>query len=146
MPLRLQPLLGCLGTVWVLSACATNQRSPHLGPDDVAGCYLVTVVAASAYRGLFPDTIALIHAPLSQVAGAYGTRITLERGRDSTVSFAWRMIGPDSLEIIGTAASFAIDVRGRLAADGFGGTVTFASADRSATGVVTSKRAYCLGF
>ncbi len=143
---RFEPLLCCLGIVWVLSACGRSPRPSHLGPEDVVGCYLVSAVVDADYRGLFPDTIALISAPTSQLAGAYRTRITLgQAGGDSTLSLAWRMIGADSLEIIVAAASFAIDLMGRLTADGFAGTATFEKASHSTTGAVTAMRAHCLG-
>jgi hypothetical protein len=145
---KFAPLLFCFGAAWGLSACATSPRPSQLRPDDVVGCYLVNVVGDDEDAGLFPDTIGLDSTADSVRAGVYGTRITVgQAGRYSVQQWlGWRMIGADSLEISGTVASIALDLRARLTADGFAGFVAFANGARTTTDAVTATRAYCVGF
>ena len=93
----------CLGIVLALSACAGRPRAARPKVDRALGCYVVRTEVGSSQRGWFPDTIALLSSRSKDgpAENTYRVRLTDRQARRmSLLSFGWRNVGADSLEIV----------------------------------------------
>jgi len=143
----------CLGIVFALSACAGRQGAARPAVDRALGCYVVRTDVDSNQRGWFPDTIALLSSRSKDgpVENTYRVRLTERQARRmSLLSFGWRNVGADSLEIVGSSGFFGVEFKGRFTADGFeGSAASFTDVigpDPVPRYPVAATRARCLGF
>ncbi len=142
-----------LGVVFALSACAGRQGAARPEVDRTLGCYVVRTEVDSDQRGWFPDTIVLLSSRSKDgpVENTYRVRLTERQARRmSLLSFGWRSVGADSLEIVGSSGFFGVEFKGRFTPDGFeGSAASFTDVigpDPVPRHTVAATRARCLGF